>query len=95
LCDRCHTEGGEWVPTTVRGTIWSYAIYHRAFHPGFLAAVPYVVVMVESDAGLHFVGNLIGDHDGLAVGKTVRATFTDVTERFTQVDWALEASCSD
>lgn len=89
ICGACLDEGSEWVGVTPAGSIWSYAIYHRAFHPGFAPDVPYVVAIVETPEGVRYPGMVIGPRDDLAVGAPVRAVFHDATERFTMVHWEL------
>jgi uncharacterized protein len=89
ICDTCLEEDYEWVPVSTDGVVWSYVVYHRAFHPGFEADVPYVVAIVENADGLRFTGNVIGPRDQVAVGADVKATFDAVTPEFTLVKWVL------
>lgn len=89
ICDTCLELGFSWVDVSPSGTIWSYVVYHRAFHPGFKDDVPYVVAIVENDEGLRFVGNVIGERVDVKVGSAVTAVFDAVTPEFTMVKWAL------
>jgi uncharacterized protein len=89
ICDTCLAEGGDWVDVSTQGVIWSYVVYHRAFHPGFHADLPYVVAIVENEDGLSFVGNVLGDRDRIQVGASVRAVFDAVTAMFTMVKWEI------
>lgn len=89
VCGTCLEEDSEWVDVSTEGTVWSYAVYHRAFHPGFQADVPYVVGIVENADGLHFVGNVLGPRASIAVGSRVSAVFDAVTPEVTLVKWAL------
>jgi uncharacterized OB-fold protein len=43
-----------------RGKIYSYVVYHRAYHPSFNNDVPYVVALVELDEGPRLLTNIIG-----------------------------------
>jgi uncharacterized OB-fold protein len=77
-----HCQSTDLVPTEVsgRGVLWSFAVVDRAFHAGFVEAVPYVVALVELDeqAGLRLVTNIVdGSHDELEVGMAVRVTFEE------------------
>jgi uncharacterized OB-fold protein len=90
ICHSCWAEGGEWIDIEPTGRIWSYAVYHRAFHRGFEADVPYVVAMVETDAGPRLVGRIEGPREGVAIGRQVRAVFDAVTPDVTLVAWKLE-----
>jgi uncharacterized protein len=90
ICDACLDERAAWVDVSQRGTIWSYVVYHRAFHPGFQADVPYVVAIVENEDGLRFVGNVVAPRAAVSVGAHVSAVFDVVTPEFTMVKWALD-----
>ncbi len=90
ICDTCLDEGFEWVDVSTRGTIWSYVVYHRAFHPAFEKDIPYVVAIVENEDGLRFTGNVAGERVGITVGAAVSAIFDQVTPEFTMVNWTLD-----
>ena len=92
ICPTCLEEGADWVDISTTGTIWSYVVYHRAFHPGFEADVPYVVAIVENEEGLRFTGRVIGPRAGVEVGRRVSAIFSDETPEFTMLHWELRDS---
>ncbi len=54
---------------SAEGTIWSYVVYHRAFHPGFAAELPYVVAIVENADGVRYTGRVVGRREDVAVGR--------------------------
>lgn len=57
-----------------QGTIWSYAVYHRAYDDAFADSLPYVVALVELDEGPQLIGAVIETPaDELAVGMPVMA----------------------
>jgi len=89
ICPTCLEQGAEWVDVSQEGTIWSFATYHRAFHPGFKEDLPYVVAIVENAHGVRYTGRILGPRDDLAVGAKVRALFVDCTDRFTLPAWEL------
>lgn len=92
ICESCLSERFEWVDVSPRGTIWSYVVYHRAFHPGFTPEVPYVVALVENDDGLRFTGQVRGLREQIAVGSRVTAHFDQATEEFTMVQWTVSGN---
>ena len=49
----------EWVEVSGRGSIWSFAVPHPPLTPQFAALAPYAVVVValEEDPTIRFVGN--------------------------------------
>jgi uncharacterized OB-fold protein len=77
-----HCQSTELEPTEVsgRGVLWSFAVVERAFHAGFVEAVPYVVALVELDEqpGLRLLTNVVdASPDELDVGMAVRVTFEE------------------
>jgi uncharacterized OB-fold protein len=60
FCPECLSDEARWVVDSGRGTIWSFAIYHRAFDPAFAAAVPYDVALVELESGPRLITNVLG-----------------------------------
>ena len=89
ICPTCLERGFSWVDVSTEGTIWSYVVYHRAFHPGFASELPYVVAIVENADGVRYTGRVIGRREDVSVGAKVRAVFADETPEFTLVQWEL------
>lgn len=90
ICPTCLEIPSDWVDVSSTGTIWSFAVYHRAFHPGFRLDIPYVVGIVETDDGVRFTGRILGPRDEIAVGRRVHVTYLDATDRFTIPQWSLD-----
>ena len=88
-CPECCSRASTWTPVAPTGTIWSYVVYHRAFHPGFQADLPYAVGLVENADGVRYTGRVVGRREDVAVGAKVRAVFADETPEFTLVKWEL------
>ncbi len=76
LCPRCLSEDSEWVPMNGRGSISSWCIYHRAFHPAFEDAVPYTIIQADLEEGVRFIAPL-SEKPGqaLEIGQPVRIAF--------------------
>jgi uncharacterized OB-fold protein len=90
ICPECLQPGGDWVDLAGTGTIWSFAVYHRAMGPAFREAVPYTVAMVELDEGPRMVGMLTDaadDGSDVTIGQRVRASYEPVTDDVTLVRW--------
>ena len=60
LCPECHGTAAEWEPSSGRGAIYSYVVYHVAFHPGFREDLPYVVALVDLEEGPRMLSNIRG-----------------------------------
>ena len=63
----------EWVRASGRGTIRTFAVFHRAYHPFFAQLVPYNVAVVTLEEGPDLLTNVVGcRNEELAVGMRVR-----------------------
>lgn len=72
-CAGCGSNGWSWVPTRMRGEIWSWTVTHRITDPAFLEEGPFAVVVVELAEGVRVVGNTVGiPHEALRIGLPVR-----------------------
>jgi len=88
ICPECLASGGDWTDLTGLGTLWSYAVYHRAMHPAFAGSVPYTVAMIDLPEGLTMIGQLADTPCGLHIGQPVQATFQPATPDVTLILWA-------
>jgi uncharacterized OB-fold protein len=60
------------------GTVYSFTIVRRAFHPGFAAELPYIVALVElpEQAGLKILSRVVGvAPEAVHIGLPVEAVF--------------------
>jgi uncharacterized OB-fold protein len=81
LCPECWSPAAVWEAVERGGTIWSFGVYERAFDPAFADAVPYVVALVELDAGPRLIANVVDvAPERVAVGMRVSAAFEPLSE---------------
>jgi uncharacterized protein len=59
ICPKCHSDKGEWINLSGRGKIYTYAVFHHAFHPGFKEDVPYVTASIELEEGPRLLSNIV------------------------------------
>jgi uncharacterized OB-fold protein len=81
VCWRCRSFAHAWIAASGRGTVYSYAVVHRAFLPALEGRVPYTVVVVALDdaLGVRLVSNLVDAPPGAArIGLPVEVLFEDV-----------------
>ena len=84
ICSRCLARDAEWIPVSGRGTVFSYAIMHQVYHPGFADAVPYAVVVVELEEGARILSNLIDCAvEDLRIDMTVEVVFEELSPEVT------------
>jgi uncharacterized protein len=80
ICPECHGGEMELFLSKGRGTIYSYAVYHTAYHPGFVNELPYVVAIVELHEGPHLLTNIVGcKPEEVTCGLEVDVAWDDVT----------------
>lgn len=83
-CSTCLAREAEWVPVSGRGTVFSFAVMHQVYHPGFAGEVPYAIVLVALDEGPRLVSNVVGCDPGeLRVGMPLEVVFEAVTPELT------------
>jgi uncharacterized OB-fold protein len=83
ICPQCHSRDTEWIESSGRGTVYTYAVYHHAFHPAFAPKIPYVVAVVRLDEGPMLLTNIVDcPPESLACEMKVQVTWEDVSEEF-------------
>ena len=75
LCGECYSLAVTWVEVSGRGTIHSWTIAHHAFLPSLKEDLPYVLVVVDLEAGVRALGRLTGVLDtDIQIGLPVQFT---------------------
>ena len=91
MCPHCRSTSVTWVPTSGRGRVWSYVVAHPPLLPAYAQVAPYnaIVVELEEDPSIRFVGNLLARPDGainevdpatIVIGEPVRVVFQRVAD---------------
>jgi uncharacterized OB-fold protein len=84
VCPDCLSAEAQWQPMSGRGTVFSFVVFHRAYHPAWEAKVPYNVALIELDEGPIMLSNMVAiDNTELAVGLPVAIAFEAVDESLT------------
>jgi len=55
ICPNCYSRDTIWITAAGEGKVYTFAIFHRAYHPGFEGELPYVTAVVELGEGPHFL----------------------------------------
>jgi uncharacterized OB-fold protein len=77
-CPSCGSVDRSWVEASGRGTVFSFVVVHRIYHPGFAGKVPYVVAVIELEEGLRLLSNVVGvAPDQVRCDMPVRVTFEE------------------
>jgi uncharacterized OB-fold protein len=78
MCPVCLSMTWSWVPVSGRGTVYSFTVSHRAFHPAWRGRVPYAVATVELEEGVRMLADLPDeDTDDVSIGFPVEVFFDD------------------
>ena len=91
MCPHCQSIGVRWVHTNGRGTIWSFIVPHPPLLPAYAELAPYnaIVVALDEDPTIRFVGNLLAtpagaineiDPTAIVIGEPVRVVFQPVDD---------------
>ncbi len=84
FCPECLSAEYAWTPVSGRGTVFSYVVFHQAYHPGFKGELPYNVALVQLEEGPRMYGNVVGvPHDAVKIGDALEAVFDAVTPEIT------------
>lgn len=59
-CPTCSRDAFTWTPISGRGSVYSFVVYHRVYHPAFADKVPYVVAVVDLEEGPRIISNIVG-----------------------------------
>lgn len=91
-CPECLSREYEWALASGRGTVYTWTIVHPPTLPAFEADLPYNVVDVLMEEGVHFQSQVLDCppediHDGLAV----EAVFVPVDEEITLVKFRRQS----
>ena len=81
ICAACWSDDLEWLPSSGRGTVYSFTVTYRTQARGFRDELPYVLAWITLDEGVQVMSNIVGVDPGkVAIGMPVRVTFDDVKE---------------
>ena len=84
VCPDCLGCDAQWQPMSGRGKVFSFVVFHRAYHPAWEDKVPYNVALIELDEGPIMLSNVVGvDNAKLAVGSSVAVAFEAVDDDLT------------
>jgi uncharacterized OB-fold protein len=89
MCPHCRSVEATWVTTGGRGAVWSFIVAHPPLLPAYAELAPYnaIVVELEEDPSIRFVGNLVADQTAavnsvdpasIRIGEPVRVVFQEV-----------------
>ena len=91
-CPACLAREFTWERSTGRGTVWTWTIVRGPTLPAFEAKLPYNVVDVLMDEGVHFVSQVLDcAAEEIRAGMPVEAVFVPASEEITLVKFRTRA----
>ena len=82
ICPECHSSEMKWLVSKGIGKVYTFVVYHRLYHPGFNADLPYVVAVVALDEGPHLLTNIVGCRpEDVNCDMQVQVAWEDVTDK--------------
>lgn len=105
-CPYDFSDALEWTRVCETGTISSWVVYHRVYHPEFKDVVPYICANIELPEGIRVVGNVYGPNGEMKAGeilagnsstdalngRRVRLFFEDCGHDLMIPQWKLETA---
>jgi uncharacterized OB-fold protein len=82
-CTECMSEALEWTPASGRATLFTFAIMHQRYHPGFFEELPYNIAVVELAEGPRMMTNIVDcpqTPEALELDMPLLVTFEKVTD---------------
>ena len=86
ICPECFSRDTDWVHSSGKGTVHTFAIVHRGPTPPFRDRAPYVPVIVELAEGARMPSNLVEcepDPETIKVGMAVEVVFEALNDTIT------------
>lgn len=91
-CPACLSRAFTWERASGRGTVYTWTIVHGPTLPAFEAALPYNVVDVLLEEGLHFVSQVLDcPPQAIHAGMPVEAVFVALTADVTLVKFRRQS----
>ena len=81
ICPHCWADALEWQMASGKGRLKSFSVIWKPGHPGWIAATPYVVGLVELAEGPTMLSHILVPADGVAVGDPLHFAPTNIGGR--------------
>lgn len=79
----CYSNDAEWIRASGKGKVYTFAVYHQAFHQAFESDLPYVTAIVELEEGPRLLSNILGcNPQDVRCDMPLEVTWEDINEEF-------------
>ncbi|MDR3557375.1 MAG: Zn-ribbon domain-containing OB-fold protein [Syntrophobacteraceae bacterium] len=87
-CTECSGEECEWIETSGKATLYSYAVNVYGVPFAFMEDLPYVLALVDLAEGPRMISNIVGcAPEDLQNGMELEVVFDDVSAEITLPKW--------
>lgn len=84
ICSNCSSMEWGWVKSGGKGQIYTFVVFHHAFHPSWQEELPYVVAVIELEEGVRLIARVVEcSPQKVQIGMKVEVVFNDVSEEIT------------
>ena len=84
ICPQCHNTECTRLLSKGVGRVYTFAVYHTAYHPGFAPELPYTAAVVALDEGTHILTNIVDCHpEAVTCDMPVTVVWEEVDETTT------------
>ncbi len=82
LCPKCLSEENEWVKLSGKGRVFSKAIFHQLYYPGFEDEIPYNTAIIELEEGPRLHTNILEcENSEIVIGMPVSVIFKKIDDQ--------------
>lgn len=82
-CPHCAGKDFSWTELSGHGTVYSFTVYHRLYHPAFKEKLPYVVAVIALEEGPRIISNVVGiPVDEVRCELPVTVTYEEVRDGY-------------
>lgn len=83
MCPNCLSMNFKIISSFGKGTIYSFVVYHRAYHKSMEDEVPYVTAIVELEEGVRILSRIITDNTNhVDCGKKVELIWGNTSKKY-------------
>lgn len=83
LCPKCHSSDTEWIVASGKGKVYTFVVFHHAYHKAFENDLPYVTAVIELEEGPHILSNIVGcSPKEVSCDIPVSVKWEDISEEF-------------
>lgn len=93
FCRDCQAMDFSWIKAPRRGTVASFSVAYRAFHPAYVDRLPAATVLVDVAPGIRIAGRWTGAIDEITIGQQAELIIDRWAEHGVSAAWKPSDAC--